>query len=191
MQLRLTVLAFLFLASISLGQSPSVKPIAEDWDYAAPMKKVVARFRGTEGVVIHVGGSMTIANPYGTWARSGKGKTPDDVAILKWMHTDKKDKSDGWWLCRTEVVSYRAHTSESGLKAAMLFAGGKRGLPTLEKILDKTKPRIVTIECGIYDIEDGTPIDAYRKDMAKALDMILDRGSIPILTYDPAVQGTV
>ena len=37
----------------------------------------------------------------------------------------------------------------------MLFAGGKRGLPSLEKMLDEYKPRMVTIECGIYDIEDG------------------------------------
>src|SRR4051794_34818062 len=59
--------------------------LAENWDYAAPMKKIAAKFRGKEGVVLHVGGSMTIANPYGTWARVGKGKTPDDVAILQWM----------------------------------------------------------------------------------------------------------
>jgi hypothetical protein len=66
---------------------------------------------------------MTIANPYGTWARNGKGKTPNDIAILKWMHTDTTDKRDGWWLCRTEVVHYRAYTAESGLKSAMLLTG--------------------------------------------------------------------
>src|SRR5476649_2261015 len=91
-------------ASIGRGQEPSPKCISENWDYVAPMKKVAAKFRGNEGVVLHVGGSMTIANPYGTWARSGKGKTPRDEAILKWMHTEKKNKTDGWWLCRTEVV---------------------------------------------------------------------------------------
>src|SRR5262245_20235230 len=48
-------------------------PLAEKWDYEAPMKKVAARFKGKEGVVIHVGASDTIANPYTTWARSGKG----------------------------------------------------------------------------------------------------------------------
>lgn len=189
MRSHILLLTLITLTGVSNGQAPPTKPLAEDWDYAAPMKKIAAKFRGTEGVVIHIGGSMTIANPYGTWARSGKGKTPDDEAILKWMHTDKKGKTDGWWLCRTEVVPYRAHTSESGLKAAMLFAGGKRGLPTLEKILDDTKPRMVTIECGIYDVEDGTPIDAYRKDMAKALDLILDRGAIPILNTIPPFKA--
>lgn len=164
-------------------------PLAEGWDYTAPMKKVAAKFRGQEGVVIHVGGSMTIANPYGTWARSGKGKTPEDQAILKWMHTDAKDKTDGWWLCRTEIEHYRAYTSESGLKSAMLLDGGKRGLPKLEKILDDYKPRMVTIECGIYDVEDGVTLEDYAKNMAKALDLILDRGGIPILNTIPPFKA--
>lgn len=164
-------------------------PLPEGWDYVGPMKKVAAKFRGNEGVVLHVGGSMTIANPYGTWARSGKGKTAEDRAILKWMHTEKRDKTDGWWLCRTEVKHYRAYTSESGLKSAMLFAGGKRGLPTLEKMLDEYKPRMVTIECGIYDVEDGVSLDAYRKNMGKALDLILARGAIPILNTIPPFKA--
>src|SRR6185312_11948827 len=36
-------------------------PLPEGWDYATTMRKVAAKFRGTEGVVLHVGGSMTIA----------------------------------------------------------------------------------------------------------------------------------
>jgi hypothetical protein len=159
------------------------------WDYVAPMKKVAAAFRGKEGVVLHLGGSMTIANPYGTWARSGKGQTAEDKAILKWMHTERKDKSDGWWLCRMEVVPYRAHTAESGLKSAMLFAGGKRGLPSLEKLLDAYQPRLVTIECGIYDIEDGVAVEEYRASMAKGLDLILGRGAIPVLNTIPPFKA--
>jgi hypothetical protein len=182
-------IVFLAAASLGQGQEPVAKPLAEGWDYAAPMKKVAGTFRGHEGVVIHVGGSMTIANPYGAWARNGKGKTRDDEAILKWMHTDKKDKTDGWWLCRTEVVHYRAYTAESGLKAAMLFAGGKRGLPTLDKMLDDYKPRMVTIECGIYDIEDGVSLDDYRNNMGKAIDLIIARGAIPILNTIPPFKA--
>ncbi len=171
-------------------EKPSLaRPANEGWDYVAPMRKVAAKFRGNEGVVLHVGGSMTIANPYGTWARSGKGKTTDDVAILKWMHTETKDKRDGWWLCRTELVNYRAYTAESGLKSAMLLTGGKRGLPTLEKMLDDYQPRMVTIECGIYDVEDGVAEGDYRKNMAKALDLILGRGAIPVLNTIPPFKA--
>src|SRR5262249_32599218 len=102
---------------------------------------------------------------------------------------EKKDKTDGWWLCRTELVHYRAYTAESGLKSAMLFAGGKRGLPTLQKMLDDYQPRMVTLECGIYDIEDGVPLDDYRDNMAKALDLILDRGAIPVLNTVPPFKA--
>lgn len=177
----------LFLGAFANGRDDA--PLPEDWDYVQPMKKVAAKFRGTEGVVLHVGGSMTIANPYGTWARSGKGKTEEDQAILKWMHTEAKDKTDGWWLCRTEVVHYRAHTSESGLQAAMLFAGGKRGLAPLEKLLDTYRPRMVTFEVGIYDVEENVPLDDYRKNMARAMDLTLDRGAIPILNTIPPFKA--
>jgi len=175
-------IAIFGLAGLPVAQS-------EEWDYAAPMKKVSAGFRGREGVVLHVGGSMTIANPYTTWARSGKGKTAEDQAILTWMHAGKNDPSDGWWLCRTEVEHYRAYTSESGLKSGMLLAGGKRGLPPLEKILDEYKPRMVTIECGIYDVEDGVPLEDYRKNMAQALDLILARGAIPLPNTIPPFKA--
>lgn len=171
------------------GAMRKEEPLPESWDYTAAMKKVTTKFRGNEGVVIHVGGSMTIANPYSTWPRSGKGKTPDDIAILKWMHTEAKDKTDGWWLCRTELEHYRAYTSESGLKSAMLIDGGKRGLPTLVKMLDEYKPRIVTIECGIYDVEDGVTLEVYRKNMGKVLDLILDRGAIPVLNTIPPFKA--
>lgn len=166
-----------------------VAPIQESWDTTGPMKKVAANFKGNEGVVIHLGGSMTIANPYSTWARSGKGKTPEDAAVLKWMHTEKKDKTDGWWLCRTEIEHYRAYTSESGLKSGMLFAGGKRGLPKLEKLLADYKPRMVTIECGIYDVEDGVSLEEYSKNMAMGLDLILAHGAIPILNTIPPFKA--
>lgn len=178
-----------FATCSSPAQEPAATPLAESWDYAGPMRKIAGKFRGKEGVVVHLGGSMTIANPYGTWARGGKGKSAGDKAVLQWMHTERKDKTDGWWLCRTELVPYRAYTAESGLKSAMLFAGGKRGLPALANILEEYQPRMVTIECGIYDVEEGVALDDYRKNMAKALDLILERGAIPVLNTIPPFKA--
>ena len=166
-------------------------PLAESWDYVPAMRKIAARFSGTEGVVLHVGGSMTIANPYTDWARNGKGKTPDDIAILKWMHSRSDDKTDGWWLCKTELVHYRAYTSESGLESPMLLAGGKLGLPPLQKLLADYKPRMVTLEVGIYDVEGKRPVEEYRRNMAAALDLILDCGAIPILTTIPPFKANL
>jgi hypothetical protein len=69
--------------SQSTNASKIESPLAEKWDYVAAMKRVVARFKGSEGVVTRVGASDTIANPYTTWARQGKGKTAEDEAVLK------------------------------------------------------------------------------------------------------------
>jgi hypothetical protein len=173
-------------------------PLAEKWDYVAPLKKVAARFKGNEGVVIHIGASDTIANPYTTWARSGKGKTAEDEAVLKWMHTNANDKTDGWWLCRKELVSHRAYTAESGLESAWLFEKGAEQipgrwpgapLPPLAKLLEEYKPRMVVLEIGIYEAEAERPVADYRKHMARALDMILDQGAFPIPTTSPPIQA--
>jgi len=167
----------------------SAGPLPESWDYAEPMKNAAKRFKGTEGVVIHVGGSMTVANPYGQWPRFGDGKTDDDKAILKWMHIEAKNKTDGWWLCKEEIGDHLTYTAESGLKSAMLFAERKEKLPTLAKLLAEYKPRMVTIECGIYDVESGVSKDEYLKNMAKAIDAILAEGAIPILNTIPPFKA--
>jgi dipeptidyl aminopeptidase/acylaminoacyl peptidase/sugar lactone lactonase YvrE len=158
------------------------KPLPEAWDYAPAMKKATAKFRGKQGVVLHVGDSMTIANPYGQWARSGKGKTPEDVAVLEWMHTGANDKTDGWWLCRTEVVSERAYTAVGGMQSTHLLSGGNRGNLTLEQMLKEFNPQMVVLQVGIYDADAYRPVKEYRANMAKAVDLILDNGTICILS---------
>ena len=70
----------------------------------------------------------------------------------------------------------------------MLIDGGKRGLPPLVKLLDEHRPRMVTIECGLCDVEDGVLPDDYCRQMGRALDLILDHGAIPILNMIPPFQ---
>src|SRR4051812_1750373 len=76
------------------------QPLRQAWEYADAMQRVSARFKGRPGVVLHIGDSITYANPYSQWGRAGAGQTPADKAVLQWMHTGKDDDSDGWWLCR-------------------------------------------------------------------------------------------
>ena len=76
---RLISLVATFSLTVSLS---AAEPIAQDWEYAAAMKKVAAGFKGREGVVLHVGDSITHANPYGQWASHGEGRTDDDKALL-------------------------------------------------------------------------------------------------------------
>jgi lysophospholipase L1-like esterase len=56
-------------------------------------------------------------------------------------------------------------------------------------MLDEYKPRMVTIECGIYDVEDGVKLEDYGANMAKALDQILEHGAIPVLNTIPPFKA--
>lgn len=40
-------------------QAATPEPLAESWNYAAAMRAVAARSQGRQGVVLHVGDSMT------------------------------------------------------------------------------------------------------------------------------------
>ena len=128
-----SALAFLF----ALTAAPAAeKPLPQPWDYAAAMKKVAAKFHGRPGVVLHVGDSITYANPYGQWA-PGEGKTDEDKAILKWMHAGADNDTDGWYLARFDHPDGgRSYTACSGIRADEMLAGGKNKMPPLAKILD-------------------------------------------------------
>src|SRR5262245_30298660 len=91
-------LVVLFAQTAHLPADEAPRPQAGD--YAPAMRKVSEKFRGRTGVVLHVGDSITYANPYGQWARFGEGRTDEDLAALKWMHAGADDDSDGWYLCR-------------------------------------------------------------------------------------------
>lgn len=161
------------------------KPLAESWDYAAPTKKIAAKFHGRPGVVLHIGDSITYANPYGQWARGGAGKSEADKAVLAWMHCGKEDDSDGWWLARFDHPSGgRSYTAAGGLRADESLAGAK-GLPPLAKLLDEYRPQIVVYMLGTNDVSAGRSLDAYRADVQKAVDLIAERGIIPIVSTIP------
>jgi hypothetical protein len=151
-------------------------------DYAEPMKTVAARFAGREGVVLHVGDSMTYSNNYGRWARLGAGKTARDRAVCEWMHAGADNDTDGWFLCRVDRPGYRSDTAAGGLRVDQCLAGGKGGLPSLSQMLGTYKPRMVVVMLGNYDAWADRKVSDYKADMAKALDLILAQGAIPILS---------
>jgi lysophospholipase L1-like esterase len=133
---------------------------------------------------------MTYANPYGQWARGGQGQSVEDKAVLAWMHTNKRGDSDGWYLASFDHPDGgRSHTAASGLRADQLLAGGHNKLPALEKMLDTYKPRAVVLLIGTNDVSAGRKVEAYREDVAKALDLMLARGIVPLLTTIPPHPG--
>jgi len=165
-------------------------PLKEDWDYAPAMQRVARSFKGREGVVLHIGDSITHANPYGQWARHGKGRTEEDLALLKWMHMGADDDTDGWWLAREDLPGGHSYTGAGGLQMGQLLTG--RGeFPSLAKLLEMYQPQIAVLMLGTNDVSAGRKVDDYRRDAEKAVDTILAGGCICILSTIPPNIGNV
>jgi GDSL-like lipase/acylhydrolase family protein len=158
-------------------------------DYVEPMKKVAAKFSGKEGVVLHLGDSITYANGYSGWARYGKGKTPQDQAVCKWMHVGEDNDLDGFFLCRVDRPGNRSDTACSGIKSDEYLAGGKSGMPPLAEILKKYNPQVAVVMLGTNDATAGRAVAEYKGHMVKILDALLANGTIPILSTIPPYPG--
>lgn len=172
------------------GARAEESPIRQDWDYAKAMRVVAAKSDGRPGVVLHVGDSITYSNPYGQWARAGRGKTAEDKEVLQWMHTGADDETDGWWLARFDHPDGgRSHTAAGGLRVNELLAGGKQNLPPLSDILDHYRPRIVVLLIGSNDVAANRPVADYKGDVNAALTLMIDRGIVPILSTIPPYPG--
>lgn len=185
MRIRLALFALIAVAFPTLAAQP--KPLPEPWDYSATMKEVAVRAKDAKpGVVLHVGDSITYANPYGQWARGGAGKATEDVAALKWMHAGAKDDTDGWHLAAFDHPDGgRSYTACGGITLREMLDGGKQKMPPLAKILDTYKPRAVVLMLGTNDASQGRDVKSYSKDLDEAIKLMLDRGIVPIVSTIP------
>jgi hypothetical protein len=174
------------LALVLLAPQAKAKDTA---DYVDAMRKVAAKFKGKEGVVLHLGDSITYANGYSGWARYGAGKTPQDLAVCKWMHVGADDDTDGFFLCRVDRPGNRSDTAASGVRSDEYLAGGKGGLPPLAEMLKKYSPQMAVVMLGSNDVRQPRPVGEYKADMTKIVDMILAQGAIPILSTIPPYAG--
>jgi lysophospholipase L1-like esterase len=169
------------------GDSPFKAPQADD--YAAAMKAVAAKFKGTPGVFIHLGDSITYANQNTAWARGGQGHSPESQAFLKWAHKGEQKDTDGWWLASVDVPNGRSHTAASGVRADEYLKGGKGGLPPLAEIIKKYNPQLALYMLGTNDISAGRQIPQYIADVEKAIDALLENGTVVILSTLPPYRG--
>jgi lysophospholipase L1-like esterase len=172
----------ILLLTLALTQAAPV-------DYADAMKKVAAKFTGKEGVVIHLGDSITYANQYSGWARGGKGKTPQEEAALKWMHCGADNETDGWFLARVDRPGNRSDTAVSGIRSYEFLEGGKSGIPPLGEVVKKYNPQIAVIMLGTNDVNGGRTPAQYKGDMTKIVDLVIANGTIPIVSTLPPIKG--
>jgi lysophospholipase L1-like esterase len=178
----------LVLAASQGAEEIDAKPFLgrqEAWDYGPAMKAVSAKFAGTEGVVIHIGDSITYAAPYTAWAREGEGKTAEDEAILEWSHCGEHNELDGWYLASHEVGDFWSYTAASGIRADQYLAGGYAGLPALDKIVGKYNPQVAIVMLGTNDCWQGRPANEFASDMNRIIRRLLEHGPVPILSTLP------
>jgi lysophospholipase L1-like esterase len=183
LMLRLTV--FVCLTFLPYATTPA-QGAPHDRDYAAAMKAVVAKGHGRPGVVLHVGDSITYANPYSAWARAGAGHTDADKQALEWMHAGASDDTDGWHLASSDHPDGgRSYTACGGIRADELLAGGKQRMPKLADLLERYKPQAVVVMVGTNDASAARAVEHYIRDMESVLDAMLSRGIVPILSTIP------
>ncbi|MCX7804087.1 MAG: SGNH/GDSL hydrolase family protein [Planctomycetota bacterium] len=172
--------------AVSWAAGAEVKAPKESWDWASAMLPVAKKFDGPEGVVVHIGDSITYANPNTQWARIGKGKTAEDEEILKWSHAYKEESDlNGWWLAVVDRPGYRSETAASGIRVDQYLKGGFRGMPSPDEILKKYKPQVAIIMLGTNDATARRKVEDVAKDMSELIDKLLDAGTIPVLSTLP------
>lgn len=158
-------------------------------EYVDAMRKVAQRFKGAEGVVLHIGDSITYANPYGAWARGGRGKTPEDVEICRWMHVGADNEKDGIYLARVDRPGNRSETAVSGIRADEWLAGGKSGAPPLSELVRRFNPRMAVVMLGTNDVRNGRATASIAADLGRIVDLLTANGTIPILSTIPPMKG--
>ncbi|VTS05992.1 GDSL-type esterase/lipase family protein [Tuwongella immobilis] len=174
------------LACSSLAWGQVADSGAESAETIRAVRQWFAGNTGRPGVVLHLGDSITYANPYGQWARSGSGQTDADRAVLKWMHTNARDDQDGWFLAANDHPDGgRSETACSGVRLDEFLAGGKRNLPSLEQMLTRYRPQMAVMLLGTNDVTAQRTVPAFRRDLLTAVGIFRKAKVIPILNTLP------
>ena len=161
------------------------KAVTETWDWEKAMLKVTKQYKGDEGKVVPFGDSITYANQAGRWARFGKGKTEEEKKLCLWMHANKNDKTNGWWLAADDQPHGRSWTAASSITSAKYIKGGFHKLPSLEGILKTHNPQIALILLGTNDLNKSVPPEKYLSNMEAIYKKCLENGTIPVVQTVP------
>jgi hypothetical protein len=202
--------AAVLACAVAVADEPTIRPVpkelpkverkgetvvTETWDWAKPMQAVAKRFTGKAGQIILIGDSLTYANQSTRWAWSApfnkKGDyTDSDKAILRWSHAYEENKPiNGWWLAKVDRPSGRSETAASGIRTDQYIKGGFHRLPSLERILDKYNPQVAFVLLGSNDVNARRKPDDVLANMNTIIEMLLNNGTIPVLTTIPPMRG--
>ena len=184
-------MAILLSMAAACAGEPALQASKESYDYVASMKEVAKKFKGTPGVIVLLGDSITYANQNTAWALHGEGQSADVKAFLKWTHVGDGGNVDGWTAAKTDVENGRSHTASSGVTTGEYLAGGKHGLPALSEIIKKYNPQMALYMLGTNDMNQGAAPAAAAANVEKALDMLMANGTVPVLSTIPPMKGKI
>ncbi|MGH7146154.1 MAG: SGNH/GDSL hydrolase family protein [Planctomycetota bacterium] len=160
----------------------------ETWDYVASSRAILKKFTGKQGVVLHLGDSITRNSNYGLWAEQGRGKTAADQKILAWMHCGAKDDTDGWYLASHPNDSGNdssSWTASNGIRTDEFVKGGKNQIPSLAAILKKFNPQFVVLMLGTNDIWQKHTAEQAIAGIIPVIDACQANGTVVILESIP------
>ena len=160
----------------------------EPYDWIGPMRALTRDFKGTDGKVLRLGDSITYANPSSSYLRYGKDRSPEQLAVCRWMKADIRDKSSGIWLSYDDQPSGRSHTAASGVTTAQFLEGGKGGLPKLDDIIRLHNPQVACVLLGTNDLNSQTS-EVFAKNLESIIVKLLANKTIPVITTVPPRRG--
>ena len=157
----------------------------------------------TAGFITLLGDSITYANPFGQWARSGSGKTTADTTICNWMNVGNwgngsNTSNNGWYLAAWDVPSRNgSFTARSGITTSQYLAG-TYSLPSMDLMFTTgfTNPdgkqyrdaHMAVILLGTNDIPSGNTT-LLTSNLGSIIDKLKAARIIPILTTVPPRVG--
>jgi hypothetical protein len=152
--------------------------------------RVLAKARqGDNGKILRLGDSITYANPGSAFLRYGKDRTPEQLAVCRWMKADVNNASSGIWLSIADQSGGRSFTAASGVTTAQYLSGGKGGLPALDNLIKDHNPQIACVLLGTNDICQRLSPDSYEKNMEAIVGKLLANKSIPVLITVPPIRS--
>jgi hypothetical protein len=105
----------------------------------------------TAGMVLHIGDSITHANPYTQWPRHGAGKTAEDAEIAAWSHAtvawpgaqNVATQVNGWYLTAADTTGGRGMTSAGRITTGKFLSGSENGGPAMPRADDPGEARTI------------------------------------------------
>ena len=167
-------------------------PVRESWNYVVPMKKFSTLFKGTEGVVIHMGDHNTYTSHntrwvnYFQWGQQAHNYIAEDTTIMTWSHAGKeKSNLNGWYLASVDAAEGRSETAATGVTTEQYIQGGYKGLLSAEAIMKKYNPQIVILMLGSADGRAHVDPKVVSDNIDTLIVMMLKNGTIPVLSTIP------